>query len=55
MVQIESVVFTIIYTAIATAVVYLIASVLTKGGRVDDETETMGLDEAVHGERGFNL
>ncbi len=28
---------------------------LTGGGRVDEETETMGLNEAVHGERGFNL
>ncbi len=54
-VQVESIAFTIIYTAIVTAVVYFIASIVTGGGRVDDETETMGLDEATHGERGFNL
>ncbi len=55
LVQLESVVVTMIYTAVATAIVYFVASLLTGGGRVDEETETMGLDEAVHGERGFNL
>ncbi len=54
-VQAESVVVTMVFTAIVTAVVYFIANLLTGGGRVDEETETMGLDEAVHGERGFNL
>jgi len=32
----------------------LISSALTGGARINEETETMGLDEAVHGERGFN-
>ena len=54
-VQVESILFTIIYTAIVTAIVYFIASLVTGGGKVDEETETMGLDEATHGERGFNL
>jgi len=54
-VQVESVLFTIVYTAVLTAILYFISSALTGGGRVDDETETMGLDEATHGERGFNL
>ena len=54
-VQAESVLVTMVFTAVVTAVVYFVASLLTGGGRVDEETETMGLDEAVHGERGFNL
>ena len=53
--QIKAVVVTIIYSGIMTAVVYFISSLLTGGGRVDDETELMGLDEAVHGEDAINL
>ena len=55
MVQVESVLFTIVFTAIMTAILYFISSAVTGGARVDEETETMGLDEATHGERGFNL
>ncbi len=55
LVQLESVAVTMVYTAVVTAVVYFVASLITGGGRVDEETETMGLDEAVHGERGFNI
>jgi Amt family ammonium transporter len=55
LVQLESVAVTMVYTAIVTAIVYFVASLVTGGGRVDEETEVMGLDEAVHGERGFNL
>lgn len=54
-VQVESILFTIVYTAIMTAILYFITSAITGGARVDEETETMGLDEATHGERGFNL
>ncbi len=54
-VQIESVLFTIVFTAIMTTILYFIASAITGGARVDEETETIGLDEEVHGERGFNL
>jgi Amt family ammonium transporter len=46
---------TVVYSGIMTAVVYFISSLLTGGGRVDDETELMGLDEAVHGEEAINL
>jgi len=53
--QIKAVGVTIIYSAIATAVVFFIASLLTGGGRVDEETEIQGLDEAVHGESALNL
>ena len=55
LVQLESVVIVGIYTAIGTAIVYYIASLLTGGARVDEETETEGLDEAVHAERSMNL
>jgi Amt family ammonium transporter len=55
MVQVESVVIVGAWTLIGTVVVYFIASALTSGGRVDEETEYDGLDEAVHGEKGMNL
>ena len=55
MVQFESVIVVGLITLVGTVVVYYIASALTGGGRVDEETESRGLDEAVHGERGFNL
>jgi len=54
-VQFESVLVVGLWTLIGTVVVYFIASAITGGARVDEETETMGLDEAVHGEKGFNL
>ncbi len=53
--QLKAVGLTIIYSAIGTAVVYLISSILTGGGRVDEETELIGLDEKVHGEKAMNL
>jgi len=54
-VQFESVLIVGLWTLIGTVIVYLISSAITGGARVDEETETMGLDESVHGERGFNL
>jgi len=53
--QIKAILLTIVYSAAVTAIVYFIAAALTGGGRVDEETEFKGLDEAVHGEKGFNL
>ena len=53
--QIQAILLTIVYSAIVTAIVYFIAAALTGGGRVDEETEFKGLDEAVHGEKGINL
>ena len=55
MVQLESVVIVGIYTAIGTAVVYYIASLITGGARVSEEEEVEGLDEALHGESAINL
>ena len=55
MVQLESVVIVGLVTLIGTIVIYYIASALTGGGRVDEETESIGLDEATHGEKSLNL
>jgi len=55
MVQLESVAVVGLWTLIGTVVVYYIASALTGGARVDEETEYNGLDEAVHGEKGIHL
>ena len=53
--QVKAILLTVVYSAIVTAIVYFIAAALTGGGRVDEETEHKGLDEATHGEKGFNL
>jgi Amt family ammonium transporter len=53
--QFKAIGLTMVYSAIATAIVYFIAAALTGGGRVDEETEHIGLDEAIHGEKGINL
>jgi len=55
LVQLESVAVVGIYTLVGTIIVYYIASALTGGGRVDEETEQIGLDEAVHGEKSLNI
>ncbi len=54
MVQLESVVIVGLVTLIGTVVVYYIATALTGGSRVDSESETIGLDESVHGEKYTN-
>ena len=55
LIQAEAVAVTIIYSAVATAVVYAISSLLTGGGRVNAEDESMGLDETAHGEKAFHI
>jgi Amt family ammonium transporter len=54
MVQVESVVVVGLFTLIGTVIVYFIASAITGGGRVDEETESAGLDETIHGEKVTN-
>ncbi|MDY0051390.1 MAG: ammonium transporter [Aliarcobacter sp.] len=54
-VQFESALIVGAYTLIGTIIVYYIASFLTGGARVNEDKESQGLDESVHGERGFNL
>ncbi|MBT8344172.1 MAG: ammonium transporter [Sulfurovum sp.] len=51
MVQLESVAVVGVFTLIGTIIVYYIASAVTGGARVDEETESTGLDETVHGEK----
>jgi Amt family ammonium transporter len=53
--QLAAIVLTIVYSGIMTAVVFYISSLATKGGRVDEETEQVGLDETTHGEKAINL
>lgn len=55
LVQLESVVVVGLFTLVGTIIVYFIASAITGGGRVDEDTETSGLDETVHGEKGLNI
>ena len=54
-VQVESVVVVGLWTLIGTVIVYYIAMALTGGARVDEEEESMGLDETTHGEKALNL
>jgi len=53
--QIKAIALTVAYSAVVTAIVFYIASLLTGGGRVDEETEQIGLDEKIHGEKAMNL
>jgi len=53
--QFSAIGLTIVYSAVVTAIVFFISSALTGGGRVDEETETIGLDEVTHGEKALNL
>lgn len=54
-VQIKVILVTIAYSAIATFIVFKICSFLTKGARVSERQEDLGMDEALHGERAFDL
>jgi len=55
MAQIKAILLTVVYSGVATAIVFYISSLLTGGGRVDEETEQVGLDEKIHGEKAMNL
>ncbi len=54
-IQVKSVLITLLYSGIVSPILYLISSVLTGGGRVPEKIEIEGLDQTLHGERGFNL
>ena len=54
-VQAKSVVFTVVYCAIVTFVLLKITGLLTGGLRVTSEDEQIGLDQAEHNERAYNL
>jgi len=53
--QLKAIGLTVVYSSIMTAIIFFISSALTGGGRVDEETEFKGLDEATHGEKAMNL
>jgi Amt family ammonium transporter len=53
--QLKAIALTMAYSGIVTAIVFYIASALTGGGRVDEETEHRGLDEATHGEKAMHI
>ncbi|GGK03727.1 ammonium transporter [Pseudomonas matsuisoli] len=53
-IQTESVLFTIVYTAVVTYIILKVIDVVM-GLRVTEEEESVGLDLALHNERGYNL
>jgi Amt family ammonium transporter len=54
-IQVVSIVATAAFTAVGTLVVVMVTKALTRGVRVDEENEMVGLDSAVHGERAFEI
>ena len=54
-IQFLSIVGTIAFSAIATLVIVFITKTVTQGLRVDAEEELAGLDNALHGERAFEI
>lgn len=54
-IQFLSIVGTIAFSAAATLIVILVTRMLTNGLRVDREDELAGLDNALHGERAFEI
>ena len=55
MIQAVSIVATVAYTAVMTAIVVLITRAVAGGLRVEEEVEIKGLDAALHGERAFDI
>ena len=49
-VQTKAVLITIAYSAVATAIVYKVASLITSGGRIEENLELEGMDIGYHGE-----
>jgi Amt family ammonium transporter len=54
MIQLQSVIFTIFYSAILTAIIFKVID-MSMGMRVNEEDESVGLDLASHNERGYVL
>jgi ammonium transporter, Amt family len=54
-IQCISIIGTALYSAVATLIVIGITHLLTGGLRIDRESEIEGLDNAFHGERGFEM
>ena len=54
-IQAVSIVGTIAFTAVGTLVVVYVTRAITGGLRVSEEDEVLGLDNAIHGERAFEI
>lgn len=54
-IQFVSIVATALYSAVGTLIVIYLTRLITGGIRVNKESEVMGLDNAIHGERAFEL
>lgn len=54
-IQIVSIVATAAFTAVGTIVIIYITKLVTGGLRVEEESEIEGLDNAIHGERAFEI
>ena len=54
-IQIVSIVATALFTAVGTLVVAYVTKLLTGGLRVAEESEIIGLDNSLHGERAFEI
>jgi Amt family ammonium transporter len=54
-IQVVSIVGTAAFSAVATFIVIMVTRVITGGIRIDEESEIEGLDNAFHGERGFEM
>ncbi|BBO84339.1 ammonium transporter [Desulfosarcina ovata subsp. sediminis] len=53
--QVVSIVATAVFTAVGTLIIIFITKAVTGGLRVEQDDEVMGLDNALHGERGFEI
>jgi Amt family ammonium transporter len=54
-IQIVSIAGTAAFTAVGTLIIVFITRAITSGLRVDADSEVLGLDNAIHGERGFEM
>ena len=54
-IQIQSVFYVTIYSALATFVIYKFISLLLGSGRISEDFESKGMDLAYHGEKGFDI
>lgn len=54
-IQFLSIIGTAAFSAVATFIVVMVTKMLTNGIRVDNEDEFAGLDNALHGERAFEI
>jgi Amt family ammonium transporter len=53
--QLIAVLVTIVYSAVGSAVIFKLTSLITKSSRVTDSVEEVGMDKAFHAESGFHV